>query len=88
MNMKDRIRRSERGEWEPIKILRENLVYVTNLTQRASLLARPRPHSYRKVICSQNQIRKTNTERKHKSARANLRHASPPTSPDDRLAAA
>jgi hypothetical protein len=44
--MKDRIRRPEGGEWEPIKIPLENLAYVPNQTQRASLLARSRPHSY------------------------------------------
>jgi hypothetical protein len=36
--LKDQIRRSEGDEWEPIKILQENLAYVPNQTQRASLL--------------------------------------------------
>jgi hypothetical protein len=43
--LKDGIRRPG-GEWEPIKILYENLAYVPNRTQPASLLVRPRPYSY------------------------------------------
>jgi hypothetical protein len=53
------------GEWEPIKILYENLTYVPNSTRRASLLARPRPHSYRKAIDHQNRIREMKTQRNH-----------------------
>jgi hypothetical protein len=45
------------GEWETIKIPHENLAYVPNLTQRASFLTRLRPHSYRKAIGPQNQVR-------------------------------
>jgi hypothetical protein len=44
--LKDRIRRPEGGEWEPIKIPRRNLTYVPNQTQRASLLTRSRSYSY------------------------------------------
>jgi hypothetical protein len=33
------------GEWEPIKIPRMNLVYVSNSTRRTSLLARSGQHS-------------------------------------------
>jgi hypothetical protein len=61
------------GECEPIKIHRENLAYVPNLSQRASLLARPRPHNYRKAIDPQNRVRKPNFERKYKSVQANPR---------------
>jgi hypothetical protein len=48
--LKDWRRRLEEGEWEPIKILRRNSVYVPKLTQRHSVLTRPKPHSYRKTI--------------------------------------
>jgi hypothetical protein len=36
-------------EWEPIKIPQGSLAYILKSTQRASLLARPRPHSYWRV---------------------------------------
>jgi hypothetical protein len=35
------------GEWEPIKILRDNLAYVSSQNRRTSLLSRSRSHSYR-----------------------------------------
>jgi hypothetical protein len=44
--LKDRRRRPEGGEWEPIKIPYRNLTYIPNLTRRPSLLTRLRPHSY------------------------------------------
>jgi hypothetical protein len=50
MFVKDRRRRSERGEWVPIKILLENLAYVPKSTRNPSLLTRPRPTSYRQAI--------------------------------------
>jgi hypothetical protein len=45
--LKDRKRRPEGGEWEPIKILLENLAYISKSTQNPSLPTRPRPPSYR-----------------------------------------
>jgi hypothetical protein len=57
LNLKDRRRRSEGGEWEPIKILLESLAYISKLTQRPSLLTRPRPHSYNKAIGPRNRAR-------------------------------
>jgi hypothetical protein len=53
------------GEWEPIKILCENFSYVPNSTWRASLLTRPRPHSYRQTIVPQNRVSETETHRNH-----------------------
>jgi hypothetical protein len=47
---KDRIRRPEGGEWEPIKIPRRNLAYIPKSTRRPSLLTLPRPHSYSEAI--------------------------------------
>jgi hypothetical protein len=52
------------GEWEPIKILYENLAYVPNLTQRASLLPRSRSHSYRQSIGPWNRVRELELQRK------------------------
>jgi hypothetical protein len=46
------------GGWEPIKILRRNLVYVLKLTRRDSLLTRSRLRSYRQATSPQNQIMK------------------------------
>jgi hypothetical protein len=34
------------GEWESIKILLENLTYISNRTRRTPLLTRPRPPRY------------------------------------------
>jgi hypothetical protein len=48
--MKDRRRRPEEGKWKPIKIPHSNLTYIPKLTQRPSLLNRPRPYSYRRAI--------------------------------------
>jgi hypothetical protein len=45
------------GEWEPIKILLQNLAYIPNRTRRTSLLARPRPASYQLAIGPQNHAR-------------------------------
>jgi hypothetical protein len=50
VELKDWRRQPDRGEWEPTKILRGNLAYVPNSTRHASLLARPRPHSYCEAI--------------------------------------
>jgi hypothetical protein len=55
--VKDQIMRPEGGEWELIKILDENLAYAPNQIQHASLLARSRPHSYRRVISLRNWVR-------------------------------
>jgi hypothetical protein len=57
VRVKDRRRRPEGGEWEPIKILLENLAYIPKSTRRPSLLTRPRPHSYSTAIGPQNQAR-------------------------------
>jgi hypothetical protein len=54
--MKDRRRRLEGGEWEPIKILLENLAYIPKLTQNSSLLTCPRPTSYRQAIGLRNRL--------------------------------
>jgi hypothetical protein len=48
--MKDSRRRLEGGEWESIKIPLENSDYILKSIWRASLLAQPRPHSYRTAI--------------------------------------
>jgi hypothetical protein len=45
------------GEWEPIKISHQNLSYIPKSTRHVSLLARPRPHSYRKTIGPRNHVR-------------------------------
>jgi hypothetical protein len=45
-----------RGECEPIKILDEELAYVPNHTQHASLLTRSKPHTYWQAIGPQNQV--------------------------------
>jgi hypothetical protein len=55
--LKDRRRRPEGGEWEPIKIPRRNLAYIPNRTRRTSLLARLRPPSYRLTIGPRNRAR-------------------------------
>jgi hypothetical protein len=55
----------EGGELESIKIPRGNLAYVPNLTWRASLLAQPIPHSYRRAIGPQNWVRQMETQQKH-----------------------
>jgi hypothetical protein len=47
--LKDRRRRPEGDECEPIKIPHGNLAYDPKQTQHASLLTRSRPHSYRKA---------------------------------------
>jgi hypothetical protein len=47
------------GEWEPIKILWGNLVYVPKLIWRAFLLTRLRLYSYREVIDPRNQVRQS-----------------------------
>jgi hypothetical protein len=48
--LKDRRRRPEGGEWEPIKIPHWNLAYVPKSTINCSLLTRSRPSSYRPAI--------------------------------------
>jgi hypothetical protein len=42
----DKATRGAGGEWEPIKILKENLSSVPNQIQLSSLLSWQRPHSY------------------------------------------
>jgi hypothetical protein len=49
--------RPEGGEWEPIKILLENLAYIPNPSRNPSLLALPRPPSYRLAIGPRNRAR-------------------------------
>jgi hypothetical protein len=55
--LKDRRRRPEGGEWEPIKIPNWNLAYIPTQTQTGSLPPRSRLHSYRKATSPQNQVR-------------------------------
>jgi hypothetical protein len=54
-----------RGEWEQIKIPQWNLAYIPKMTRGLSLLAQPRPASYRSVIGPRNRTRSRsrNTER-------------------------
>jgi hypothetical protein len=59
--MKDRRRRPEEGEWEPIKIPHRNLAYVSKSTWNPSLLARPRLPSYRQAIDLRNRARTSNS---------------------------
>jgi hypothetical protein len=49
--------RPEGGEWEPIKILLENLAYIPNPSRNPSLLALSRPPSYRLAIGPRNRAR-------------------------------
>jgi hypothetical protein len=58
--LKDRRRRPEGGEWEPIKIPYRNLTYILKSTRHPSLLTRPRPHCYSKAIDLRNQVRNRN----------------------------
>jgi hypothetical protein len=55
--LKDRRRRPEGGEWEPIKISQWNLAYIPKLIWHPSLLTQPRAHNYSKAIGLQNQVR-------------------------------
>jgi hypothetical protein len=48
--LKDRRGDQRGGEWEPIKFLLENLVYVPTSIRTRSLLTRLRPPSYRQAI--------------------------------------
>jgi hypothetical protein len=48
--LKNRRSRPDGGEWEPIKIPRVHLAYISKLTRHPYLLTRPRPYSYRKAI--------------------------------------
>jgi hypothetical protein len=56
-HVKDWRRRPEGGEWEPIKILRGNLVYILESTRRPSLLTRPRSYNYNDAIGPRNRVR-------------------------------
>jgi hypothetical protein len=49
-HLKDRRRRPEGGECEPIKISQWNLAYITKSTRRTSLLTPSRPHNYQEAI--------------------------------------
>jgi hypothetical protein len=55
--MKDRLRRPEGVNESIFKILQQNLTYVKNQTQRASLITRPKPHNYIEAIGPQNWVR-------------------------------
>jgi hypothetical protein len=57
VSLKDRRRRPEGGEWEPIKIPRGNLAYIPKSTRIPSLLTRPRPSSYRRAIGLRNRTK-------------------------------
>jgi hypothetical protein len=61
------------GEWEPIKIPRGNLAYIPKSIWHASLIAQPRPPSYKKVIGPQNQVRQTRNTAKYNN-RCNQGH--------------
>jgi hypothetical protein len=58
--LKDRRRRPEGGEWEPIKISRKNLTYISKSAQRPSLITWPRPLSYSKAVGPRNRVRNLN----------------------------
>jgi hypothetical protein len=58
--LKDREGDQRGGEWEPIKILLENLADTPNPSRNPSLLARPRPSSYRLAIGPRNRARNRN----------------------------
>jgi hypothetical protein len=55
--LKNRRRRLEGGEWQPIKISRRNLTYIPESTRCPSLLTWSRPPSYKQAIGSQNRAR-------------------------------
>jgi hypothetical protein len=57
--MKEPRRRSEGGEWEPIKIPLRNVTYIPQSTRHLFLLTRPRSPTYRKAISHRNWVRKT-----------------------------
>jgi hypothetical protein len=50
LTLKDRRRRPEGGEWEPIKIPHRNLAYIPKPTRDPSLLTLPRLISYGQAI--------------------------------------
>jgi hypothetical protein len=70
--VKDRRSQLEGGEWEPIKIPHENLAYVPKSTWRASLVARPRPHSYWEAIGSQKRVRNRNHSEKYETVQSRV----------------
>jgi hypothetical protein len=56
--LKDQRRRPEGGsEWEPIKIPRRNMAYITKRIWHSSLLTRPGPHSNWTAIGPRNRVR-------------------------------
>jgi hypothetical protein len=56
--LNDRRRRSEGvNESQSKNLYEENLIYVPKFNQHASLLAQPRPYSYRKAIVPRNRLR-------------------------------
>jgi hypothetical protein len=54
--VKDRRRRPEGGEWEPVKIPLRNLAYIPKSTRCPSLLTRSRPHSYSRATGLRNRF--------------------------------
>jgi hypothetical protein len=86
--VKDQIRRLEEGEWELIKISRVNLAYVLNQTQHTSLLARPRPQNYFRVIGPWNRVSDLKSQQKHNTDQTNPCSMNVPTSHENGLIAA
>jgi hypothetical protein len=58
--LKDRRKRPEEGEWEPIKIHLRNFTSILKSIRHPSLLTLLSPHSYETAIGPQNQFRNHN----------------------------
>jgi hypothetical protein len=71
--LKERTRRSEGGEWEPIKISHRNLTYIPKSTWSPSLLTRPKLTRYRQVIGLRNRAMNRNRNTKRYLARPRAR---------------
>jgi hypothetical protein len=65
-------RTGERGEWESIKKISENLTFVPNQIQHTSVLTRSRPTSYEKAIDRQNRVRNWKHSKKHKTVQTSV----------------
>jgi hypothetical protein len=62
--LKDRGRRPDKGEWEPIKISQENSAYIPKLTKRVSLLTRPRHLAIKNLSTLETGLENLKTQRK------------------------
>jgi hypothetical protein len=80
-------RTGEGGEWEPVKILQQNLAYVQKQIQHVSLLTLSRPHNYKKLLVLRIELEKLKSKCKHKSVQVNQQLVDPTMSHEDRLAA-